>query len=63
MQFVYNEKLYILRFMNEGLNMSNRNDFETDKLTVAIKYWYGNYPTMTEPIPINTINKRNEFLN
>lgn len=60
MQFVYDEKLYILRFMNEGLNMNKRNGFESDKLAVEVKYWFGRYPVTTDPIPINTVYKKSE---
>lgn len=58
LEFEYQGRPYILRFMNRGFDLG---DGETDKLMVAVKYQFGRYALMTEPLVVNHVMKRPDY--
>ena len=58
LEFDYQGKPYILRFMNRGFNLGIG---ETDKLMVSVKYLFGQYAYATEPLLVNNIMKRPDY--
>ena len=58
LEFEYQGKPYILRFMNKGFNLGNDNK---DELMVAVKYFFGQHVFTTEPLLVNNITKRPDY--
>lgn len=61
LEFEYQGKPFILRFMNEKFSLNRDFVLYHDKLTVAVKFMKGIYEIMTRPITVNTVFKRPDY--